>query len=239
MSYLKQNFVDGQVLKAIHLNHIEDSIETMSEDMDNRANKSEVQNQIKGISDELTGMIEDVEQYAQGKQDALVSGTNIKTINNQSLLGDGNINIEGDVTKEYLQENYYDKPFINKWDTLVTQEESEDVNVVEERDISYSAIPMYCGKWVDNNDIHRRVYVVNSGIAKGNTIKVADKPANMELLIRGFGIVVGNGQTKQAMSNYDINVYVNNDGVYVVNNFTGYAERLYIVLEYTVSGGSV
>ena len=30
-----------------------------------------------------------------GKQDALVSGTNIKTINNQSLLGSGNITIQG------------------------------------------------------------------------------------------------------------------------------------------------
>lgn len=30
-----------------------------------------------------------------GKQDALVSGTNIKTINNQSILGEGNITIEG------------------------------------------------------------------------------------------------------------------------------------------------
>lgn len=29
------------------------------------------------------------------KQDTLVSGTNIKTINNQSILGDGNITIEG------------------------------------------------------------------------------------------------------------------------------------------------
>lgn len=29
-----------------------------------------------------------------GKQDALVSGTNIKTINNQSLLGSGNINVQ-------------------------------------------------------------------------------------------------------------------------------------------------
>ena len=31
----------------------------------------------------------------QGKQDTLVSGTNIKTINNQSLLGSGNITISG------------------------------------------------------------------------------------------------------------------------------------------------
>lgn len=32
---------------------------------------------------------------ANGKQDTLVSGTNIKTINNQSLLGSGNISISG------------------------------------------------------------------------------------------------------------------------------------------------
>lgn len=32
---------------------------------------------------------------ANGKQDALVSGTNIKTINNESLLGSGNISISG------------------------------------------------------------------------------------------------------------------------------------------------
>lgn len=34
-------------------------------------------------------------QAIQGKQDKLVSGTNIKTINNQSILGSGNISIEG------------------------------------------------------------------------------------------------------------------------------------------------
>ena len=34
-------------------------------------------------------------QAIQNKQDKLVSGTNIKTINNQSLLGSGNISIEG------------------------------------------------------------------------------------------------------------------------------------------------
>ena len=33
-----------------------------------------------------------------GKQDALVSGTNIKTINNESILGSGNITIQGDPT---------------------------------------------------------------------------------------------------------------------------------------------
>lgn len=36
-----------------------------------------------------------ITQATSGKQDTLVSGTNIKTINNQSLLGSGNIDIQG------------------------------------------------------------------------------------------------------------------------------------------------
>lgn len=36
-----------------------------------------------------------VDEYVNAKQDQLVSGTNIKTINGQSLLGSGNITIEG------------------------------------------------------------------------------------------------------------------------------------------------
>lgn len=36
-----------------------------------------------------------VDDLLDDKQDTLVSGTNIKTINNQSLLGNGNINISG------------------------------------------------------------------------------------------------------------------------------------------------
>lgn len=37
----------------------------------------------------------EVDTALTGKQDSLVSGTNIKTINNESLLGSGNINIQG------------------------------------------------------------------------------------------------------------------------------------------------
>lgn len=36
-----------------------------------------------------------IDNIASTKQDALISGTNIKTINDQSILGEGNIEIEG------------------------------------------------------------------------------------------------------------------------------------------------
>lgn len=41
-----------------------------------------------------------VKSALDAKQDTLVSGTNIKTINNQSLLGSGNISISGDTSGE-------------------------------------------------------------------------------------------------------------------------------------------
>lgn len=51
----------------------------------------------------LVPAINEVNTLAKGKQDALTSGTNIKTVNGQSLLGSGNITISGggsgDVTK--------------------------------------------------------------------------------------------------------------------------------------------
>lgn len=56
--------------------------------------------------DALTPRVEGVETEMNDKQDLLVSGTNIKTINNQSILGEGNIEITGgdvDLT------NYYTK----------------------------------------------------------------------------------------------------------------------------------
>lgn len=40
-------------------------------------------------------LIDKVNELVDDKQDTLVSGTNIKTINNQSLLGSGNIDIQG------------------------------------------------------------------------------------------------------------------------------------------------
>ena len=41
------------------------------------------------------------------KQDELVSGTNIKTINNQNILGSGNINISGTINSDVEQKHSY------------------------------------------------------------------------------------------------------------------------------------
>ena len=47
------------------------------------------------------------------KQDTLVSGENIKTLNNESLLGSGNIEIEVDLSDYYTKEETYSKAEVN------------------------------------------------------------------------------------------------------------------------------
>ena len=54
--------------------------------------------------DALTPRVEGVETEMGNKQDTLVSGTNIKTINNQSILGEGNIEISDYYTKTEADE---------------------------------------------------------------------------------------------------------------------------------------
>lgn len=58
------------------------NVQTVANDADTKA-------------DAVTSRIEDVETEMDNKQDTLVSGVNIKTINSESILGEGNLVIEG------------------------------------------------------------------------------------------------------------------------------------------------
>lgn len=61
--------------------------------------------QTKGLSGVVDlGTVLTEHQDISGKQDALVSGQNIKTINGESILGGGNIVIGGGVTEEYVND---------------------------------------------------------------------------------------------------------------------------------------
>ena len=79
--------------------------------------------------DALTTRVEGVETAMDGKQNLLVSGTNIKTINNQSILGEGNIEVSGDVDLT----NYYTKPEADgKFATITAiNEQSADIAALE------------------------------------------------------------------------------------------------------------
>lgn len=223
---------------------VSDALEGVGIEIDaidaNKANKSEVytKEQTNALLDTKasTGTVEalntNLRSEINKKQDKLVAGSNITIDGNViSSTGGG----EGDVTKKYLEDNYYDKKFFNDISTLEVKDDETSKKLVEEKDICYSSLPTYCGKWL-GDDLYRRVYVVNSGIAKGNEIKVADKPSNMKFCPFITATIVGANSANNVMTNSDCRAYVNDNGIFVVNNFTSYCDRIYVTMEYTVGG---
>ena len=93
------------------------NVQTVANDADTKVNA-------------LTPRVEGVETAMNNKQDTLVSGTNIKTINNQSILGEGNIEITGG---EVDLTNYYTKPEADgKFATITAiNEQSADIAALE------------------------------------------------------------------------------------------------------------
>ena len=80
---------------------------------------------------ELTIRVDDVETAMGNKQDTLVSGTNIKTINSQSILGSGDLTISG-VSEEQAQEiakiPTLETDMMGKQDTLVSGTNIKTIN---------------------------------------------------------------------------------------------------------------
>lgn len=88
-----------------------------------------------------------------GKQDTLVSGTNIKTINNNSLLGSGNITISGGGgTNDYDQLN--NRPQINST-TLTGNKSSSDLGLA---DASHSHTKSDITDFPTINDVYWATY---------------------------------------------------------------------------------
>ena len=132
---------------------------------DELANVQTVANDADTKVDALTPRVESVETAMNDKQDLLVSGTNIKTINSESILGNGDIQING-VSEEQAQE-------IAKIPTLET-ELAQKANV--------SDVPtVQTGKIGTNKN-----YVYSEGEIKNNkgvVSKLALGLNNMELML--------------------------------------------------------
>ena len=76
------------------------------------------------------------------KQDTLVSGTNIKTINNQSVLGSGNLTIEGEKNYHYFYNSWYSYAGLKTLDGLTVTYNNRQVPIYEiVYEIGYSTLP--------------------------------------------------------------------------------------------------
>ena len=97
--------VDGSVKKTVAdaiarvVAGAPEDLDTLKEIADyiasDKTGAAELAAAISALKTLTAGHTKSIEDLRIAKQDALVSGTNIKTINNQSILGSGNISIEG------------------------------------------------------------------------------------------------------------------------------------------------
>lgn len=95
-------------------------------------NKPTIPDELADLSDDSTHrVVTDTEKSTwNSKQAALVSGTNIKTVNNQSLLGSGNISISGGVTSynDLTDKPFYDATYLLRAvGTSLTQEKFDEL----------------------------------------------------------------------------------------------------------------
>lgn len=108
LSTVSENAVQNKVItNALNDKASKTELSNVSTEVGQKANKTDVytkqevdnkftntQSQIDQISTDTASINAEVQTLKTDKQDTLVSGTNIKTINGQSLLGEGNIEIQ-------------------------------------------------------------------------------------------------------------------------------------------------
>ena len=119
-------------------------------DLSNYYKKSEVDNLLNAKADK---------SELSTKQDALISGVNVKTINNQSILGGGNIEIQASTDLS----DYYTKEEINSTFATVSQVENkvdkvEGKSLIEDEEIQrLSTVTNY-----DDTAINEQIATLNS-----------------------------------------------------------------------------
>lgn len=129
----------------------------------------------------LTSITSALITVVNSKQDNLVSGTNIKTINNQSLLGSGNINIQGGGSGSSVVE--------------LTQEEYDNLEeidpntmyIITDAEEEYTTLSAFTSH-TSNTDIHVNSTEKNNW---NNKAEMSDIPTNVSELNNDAGYITG------------------------------------------------
>lgn len=117
-----------------------------------------------GVTDteSLEGIVASIEQQIAAKQDILVSGTSIKTINNQSILGNGNINVVVDTSNLATKAEVNAKQDkIDDLDAIRSGAAKGATALQEHQDISHLATKEEVQDLIDEIIINEEVYAAS------------------------------------------------------------------------------
>ena len=171
------------------------------------------------------------------KQDTLVSGTNIKTINNNSLLGSGNISISGGTATD-VQINGT-SIVSNNTANIITgsayNSSSNKIATMSDTLQIYSTNEIAIGKWVDNNILYRKCIAITLPDNAQTSISTGLSNVNIKNIT---GSVTGGSSTIPLMYNNLIYsggcyIYYDSGNLYIGCTFNGTSYSGYAILEYT------
>ena len=142
---------------------------------------------VEQLNDAMSQVSETIQQLYDTKQDKLVSGTNIKTINNESILGEGNINIQGGSGGTTDYDQLENRPQIN------------NVTLTGNKSLSDLGITNFSG---DYNDLSNKPTVPtktsdltnDSGFLTNSIVELQgtdDAPVNLNTLEAGYYRITG------------------------------------------------
>ena len=164
----------------IYINNSWEHIGSTSVDLTNYYNKNEIDTKLESKANATD---------LESKQNTLVSGTNIKTVNNNSLLGKGNINLNNIPVSDTPPENPEDGAlWVDTDDEGVIVKVDQEVNSGSTNAVSNSAITNYVnglntystaetviGTWVNEDGskqpLYRKVVPIVISSAVENTIQ--------------------------------------------------------------------
>jgi len=157
-----------------------------------------------------------------GKQDSLVSGTNIKTINNTSLLGSGDISISGaTINNSYSTSTNkaYSCNYINSCNTYST----------DEIDTGQT--------WIDGKKIYRKVMTDTSPNRESTTWTIPNYPSNIDTTISVLIKIIQTGDDFFDFGYSAFDIVPHKTGDYWINTLkSNYRNRpATIIIEYTKS----
>lgn len=105
----------------------------------------------------------------------------------------------------------------------------QDMNVPKLVEM-YSKEELFIGTWMDEYRYRKVIEISDPNtIQKGVTFKVCDLPEGYKMLTKGYGIVK---TYEGSYSNNDILVYATSTAIMARQNFTGYPQKMYIIIEY-------
>lgn len=142
---------------------------------------------VEQLNDAMSQVSETIQQLYDTKQDKLVSGTNIKTINNESILGEGNINIQGGSGGTTDYDQLENRPQIN------------NVELSGNKSLSDLGITNFSGSY---NDLSNKPNIPtktsdltnDSGFLANSIVELhgtTDNPVNLNTLEAGYYKIYG------------------------------------------------